>query len=395
MSTVDAFVRLRGLPNNASEQDIVSFMLPLRCHTDEVTIIRDRHGYATGEAFVRFNSGAEALGRNGQRLGAYCIEVLPCWCSDYDAYVSRVNNREKKKALRYTVYHSLKALKDRNTREIAHLAQRSAIEQQHWEQMRMLEREVDLSLRRVRDLTGNIDELQRLQTTLTNELQQLEGITDAFVWKVSMQHERNRRLREAIQALENDTAMLEERHRQLERRHASITRREQAEQDLKRALFQRIQELARLKLDALKRKERLQRRIDALPDPGSGAAILFHQTDPQSAQRLRVGVDMRACKPISDFWSASQINRPGFFCASTEEITNDPSKAQHRGWMFKLAVRLGRVRELQTLRGYGTLASNDEFDSVVIQTDSGLEFAVTKSEQVTIINDYPYPQGIR
>ncbi|CEM02613.1 unnamed protein product [Vitrella brassicaformis CCMP3155] len=132
MSTVGAFVRVRGLPNNASEQDIVSFMLPLRCHTDEVTIIRDRHGYATGDAFVRFNSDAEAhqaLTTNGQRLGAYCIEVLPCSCTEYDTYVSRVMNREKKKALRYTVYHSLKALKDRNTREIAHLAQRSAIEQ--------------------------------------------------------------------------------------------------------------------------------------------------------------------------------------------------------------------------------------------------------------------------
>ncbi|CEM02614.1 unnamed protein product [Vitrella brassicaformis CCMP3155] len=242
------------------------------------------------------------------------------------------------------------------------------------------------------NLTGNIDELQRLQTTLTNELQQLEGITDALVWDVSMQHERNRRLREAIQALETDTAMLEERHRQLERRHESITRQEQAEQDIKRALFQRIQELARSKLNALKRNERLQRRIDALRDPGSGAAILFHQTDPQSPQRLRGGVDMRACKPMG-FWGLN--NRRGFFCASTEEITNDPGKAQHRGWMFKLAVRLGRVKELHTLRGPGTLASNDEFDSVVIQTDSGLEFAVTKSEQVTIISDYPYPQGIR
>ncbi|CEM21922.1 unnamed protein product [Vitrella brassicaformis CCMP3155] len=92
MPSNGAFVRLRGLPYSASEQDIVSFMLPLQCQNQDVTIVQGPDGRATGEAFVRFNTDAEAdqaLSKNRHHLGTRYIEIFRSTATEYDRYVKQ------------------------------------------------------------------------------------------------------------------------------------------------------------------------------------------------------------------------------------------------------------------------------------------------------------------
>ncbi|CEM20893.1 unnamed protein product [Vitrella brassicaformis CCMP3155] len=296
----------------------------------------------------------------------------------------RARNHWRKKALRYTVYHMYKAMAEWNQREVDFLTRRFALDRHHEDEMRLFERVVKLTLRHIEDLTGNIEELERMEAKLTEELQQLEEATVVLVDDISAQHELNRLHREAIQALDSAIAALQERRRELERTHRSLTLIERQQQQRKQALLLSNEQLTQRKRAVLKRKEDLQRRIqqECMKASSNGAAVLYHQTDHAGAHSLKAhGVDMSRCRSIG--WG--NISIPGFFCASTEAITSQPDKAQRRGWMVKLQVRLGRVRELHT----GPSPADGDFDSVVIQTNTGLEFVVTRAEQVTVTEIYP------
>ncbi|KAJ0019296.1 hypothetical protein NQD34_006865 [Periophthalmus magnuspinnatus] len=76
----DCVVRLRGLPYSSSEADIVQFFSGLDIVQNGVTIVKDRKGRNSGEAYVEFTSQEafeEALQRNRELIGNRYIEVFP------------------------------------------------------------------------------------------------------------------------------------------------------------------------------------------------------------------------------------------------------------------------------------------------------------------------------
>ncbi|XP_054466799.1 G-rich sequence factor 1 [Anoplopoma fimbria] len=73
-------VRLRGLPFSCTEEDIVQFFSGLDIMEKGITVVLDRKGRNSGEAFVQFSSqeaADEALKRDRQEIGNRYIEVFP------------------------------------------------------------------------------------------------------------------------------------------------------------------------------------------------------------------------------------------------------------------------------------------------------------------------------
>lgn len=76
----DGVVRLRGLPFSSTEADIIAFFSGLDIVENGVTIITDRQGRNSGEAFVQFSSAeaaTKALQRDRDVMGHRYIEVFP------------------------------------------------------------------------------------------------------------------------------------------------------------------------------------------------------------------------------------------------------------------------------------------------------------------------------
>lgn len=76
----DGVVRLRGLPFSSTEADISEFFSGLDIVENGVTIITDRQGRNSGEAFVQFSSpedAVNALQRDRDVMGHRYIEVFP------------------------------------------------------------------------------------------------------------------------------------------------------------------------------------------------------------------------------------------------------------------------------------------------------------------------------
>lgn len=73
-------VRLRGLPFSCTDEDIVHFFSGLDIAENGITVVLDRKGRNSGEAFVQFSSqeaADEALQRDRQVIGNRYIEVFP------------------------------------------------------------------------------------------------------------------------------------------------------------------------------------------------------------------------------------------------------------------------------------------------------------------------------
>ncbi|XP_031161127.1 G-rich sequence factor 1 [Sander lucioperca] len=76
----DGVVRLRGLPFSCTEADIVQFFSGLDIVENGITVVTDRKGRNSGEAFVQFSSqeaADEALQRDREVIGNRYIEVFP------------------------------------------------------------------------------------------------------------------------------------------------------------------------------------------------------------------------------------------------------------------------------------------------------------------------------
>lgn len=73
-------VRLRGLPFSSTEDDITHFFRGLQIIQNGITIVQNRRGRNSGEAFVRFSTqeeADEALRRDRDIIGSRYIEVFP------------------------------------------------------------------------------------------------------------------------------------------------------------------------------------------------------------------------------------------------------------------------------------------------------------------------------
>ncbi|XP_073695474.1 G-rich sequence factor 1 [Garra rufa] len=76
----DGVVRLRGLPFSSTEKDIINFFSGLEIVEDGVTIVLDRKGRSSGDAFVQFATKemAElALKKDREVIGNRYIEIFP------------------------------------------------------------------------------------------------------------------------------------------------------------------------------------------------------------------------------------------------------------------------------------------------------------------------------
>lgn len=76
----DGVVRLRGLPYSCTEGDLIQFFSGLEIVEDGVTIILNRRGRSSGEAFVEFATKAmaeTALKKDREVLGNRYIEIFP------------------------------------------------------------------------------------------------------------------------------------------------------------------------------------------------------------------------------------------------------------------------------------------------------------------------------
>ncbi|KAK3514393.1 hypothetical protein QTP70_017605 [Hemibagrus guttatus] len=76
----DGVVRIRGLPFTCTEKDITQFFSGLSIVKDGVTLVTDRLGRSSGDAFVQFATqemADEALRRDREVIGNRYIEVYP------------------------------------------------------------------------------------------------------------------------------------------------------------------------------------------------------------------------------------------------------------------------------------------------------------------------------
>ncbi|KAM4616296.1 G-rich sequence factor 1 [Polymixia lowei] len=85
VQATDGVVRLRGLPFSCTEKDIVQFFSGLHIAENGVTIVLDRKGRNSGEAYVQFVSqdvADEALQRDREVIGNRYIELFPSRSSE-------------------------------------------------------------------------------------------------------------------------------------------------------------------------------------------------------------------------------------------------------------------------------------------------------------------------
>ncbi|XP_058230318.1 G-rich sequence factor 1 isoform X2 [Hemibagrus wyckioides] len=76
----DGVVRIRGLPFTCTDKDIIQFFSGLSIVKDGVTLVMDRWGRSSGDAFVQFDTqemANEALKRDREVIGNRYIEVYP------------------------------------------------------------------------------------------------------------------------------------------------------------------------------------------------------------------------------------------------------------------------------------------------------------------------------
>ncbi|XP_060738655.1 G-rich sequence factor 1 [Tachysurus vachellii] len=88
----DGVVRIRGLPFNCAEKEIVQFFSGLNIMKDGVTLVMDRWGRSSGDAFVQFATqemADEALKRDRDVIGNRYIEVYPSKKSEIQTQYSR------------------------------------------------------------------------------------------------------------------------------------------------------------------------------------------------------------------------------------------------------------------------------------------------------------------
>ncbi|XP_062873606.1 G-rich sequence factor 1 [Trichomycterus rosablanca] len=101
--TTDGVVRLRGLPFNCTEEQVIQFFSGLDVVKDGVTLVTDRLGRSSGDAFVQFASremAGEALKKDREVIGNRYIEVFPSKKSEIQTQYGRGRGDDSNTACR-------------------------------------------------------------------------------------------------------------------------------------------------------------------------------------------------------------------------------------------------------------------------------------------------------
>ncbi|KAI7812926.1 G-rich sequence factor 1 [Triplophysa rosa] len=94
-SESDGVIRLRGLPFSCTEKDVIQFFSGLQIVEDGVTIILNRKGRNSGDAFVQFATkemAGKAIERDREVMGNRYIEIFPSRKSEIQAQNGRGRN---------------------------------------------------------------------------------------------------------------------------------------------------------------------------------------------------------------------------------------------------------------------------------------------------------------
>jgi heterogeneous nuclear ribonucleoprotein F/H len=87
----DVFLRLRGLPFSANEQDIMTFFAAAQLAPIGIQMMMNAQGRKSGEAFVQFGTSEEArrgMGLHRGSMGTRYIEIFHCTAAEVMAAVS-------------------------------------------------------------------------------------------------------------------------------------------------------------------------------------------------------------------------------------------------------------------------------------------------------------------
>merc|ERR1711931_321961 len=79
MDTDDGYVRLRGLPYEATKKDIAAFFAGIEITPYGITLTMDQDGRPSGDAYVEFTSTEEAekaMKKHKEKIGHRYIEVF-------------------------------------------------------------------------------------------------------------------------------------------------------------------------------------------------------------------------------------------------------------------------------------------------------------------------------
>ncbi|OMP07148.1 hypothetical protein COLO4_07582 [Corchorus olitorius] len=85
-------LRLRGLPFSAGKEDIIEFFSEFGLSEDDIHIILNADGRASGEAYVEFRSAEDskaAMVKDRKVLGSRYIELFPSTPDEMDDAISR------------------------------------------------------------------------------------------------------------------------------------------------------------------------------------------------------------------------------------------------------------------------------------------------------------------
>eukprot|EP00916_Digyalum_oweni_P015002 GHVL01024503.1.p1 GENE.GHVL01024503.1~~GHVL01024503.1.p1 ORF type:complete len:465 (-),score=90.38 GHVL01024503.1:20-1414(-) len=91
-SSINALVKIRGIPYSATKEDIRSFFASFLIAPDGITLCINDEGRPSGDCFVRFVNDGEAdkaLGKNRQYMGFRYIEVFRASQMEFDRVQSR------------------------------------------------------------------------------------------------------------------------------------------------------------------------------------------------------------------------------------------------------------------------------------------------------------------
>ncbi|XP_052448243.1 G-rich sequence factor 1-like isoform X1 [Carassius gibelio] len=91
----DEVVRLRGLPFSCTEEDIIQFFSGLEIVEDGVTIVLNRKGRNSGDAFVHFATkemAEKALKKDREVMGNRYIEIYPSRKNEFQVLYGRGRN---------------------------------------------------------------------------------------------------------------------------------------------------------------------------------------------------------------------------------------------------------------------------------------------------------------
>ncbi|CEL92536.1 unnamed protein product [Vitrella brassicaformis CCMP3155] len=149
--------------------------------------------------------------------------------------------------------------------------------------------------------------------------------------------------------------------------------------------FSKVRQAWRPQIRGCKEDRQQHERSSSGPDSGGdGGIIAFHQTSRAAAESIkRNGVDITRSR-------SGNYAGDGFYACNEINVTDWKANSGNRGWILKLRLDLGRVKEL-TQRDpclTGDKLKAQGYDSVIITSRHGVEYVIYCPSRVTVIDDF-------